>query len=70
MVARLCVPGRYSRHGEEARTNQTDDVDHLQDRRQTGVAWPVKASDERQAIEKGAKEFNASANRLIAVRWR
>jgi len=27
----------------------------------------VEASDERRAIEKCAKEFNASANRLIAV---
>jgi len=30
----------------------------------------VEASDEREAIEKGANEFNASVNRLIAVRRR
>jgi len=45
-------------------------MEHLQDRRETGLAWHRGSSDEREAIEKAAKEFNQPATKLMAVRWR
>jgi len=45
-------------------------MEHLQDRRETGLAWHRGSCDEREAIEKAAKEFNQPATKLMAVRWR
>jgi hypothetical protein len=43
-------------------------VGHLQDRCQADRVGEVEAADEREAIEKAAKEFRQHAAKLIAVR--
>jgi hypothetical protein len=57
------------RHGKEARTAETDKLDHPQDcRRLSG--GEIEALDEAAAIEKAAAEYKVPATRLMATRRR